>query len=95
MFGQTSLISSSASSVPSKRSRSYSQESITISTSSSANCAVSFMDVDSGNCSFGECNISFCTREEEDEDDIEILLDPSQLDMEDQFIFEMCNISTA
>ncbi|OAD79135.1 hypothetical protein PHYBLDRAFT_58184 [Phycomyces blakesleeanus NRRL 1555(-)] len=89
MFGQTSLISSSASSVPSKRSRSYSQESITISTSSSANCAVSFMDVDSGNCSFGECNISFCAREEEDEDDIEILLDPSQLDMEDQFIFEI------
>ncbi|KAI9028859.1 hypothetical protein CLU79DRAFT_832232 [Phycomyces nitens] len=31
---------------------------------------------------------------DEDEDDIEILLDPSDLDLHDQFIFEICNIVT-
>ncbi|KAI9016279.1 hypothetical protein CLU79DRAFT_837812 [Phycomyces nitens] len=31
---------------------------------------------------------------DEDEDDIEILLDPSDLDLQDQFIFEICNIIT-
>ncbi|KAI9016283.1 hypothetical protein CLU79DRAFT_847668 [Phycomyces nitens] len=31
---------------------------------------------------------------DEDDDDIEIILDPSDLDLQDQFIFEICNIIT-
>ncbi|KAL0087069.1 hypothetical protein F4703DRAFT_1927935 [Phycomyces blakesleeanus] len=97
MFAQTSSKSNSTSSVPAKRQRSYSQESINISTESSKSSNDCFMDIDSGNRSLGEFHIALCNLGEEtdeDDDDIDILLDPSQLDVESQFVYEMCNIST-
>ncbi|KAL0086724.1 hypothetical protein F4703DRAFT_1927588 [Phycomyces blakesleeanus] len=83
----------STSSIPAKRQRSYSQESISISPESSKYSNDSFMDVDSCNCSADKLKTSFSNCDEED-DDIEILLDPSQLDIEGQFVYEMCSIST-
>ncbi|KAI9015753.1 hypothetical protein CLU79DRAFT_838102 [Phycomyces nitens] len=82
MFSQTASSTKSASSIPTKRPRSHSQESIDISLLDSND---SSMDYEYQNCSQSEDN---------DDDDVIILLDPSDLDIESQFIFEICNIST-
>ncbi|KAL0079717.1 hypothetical protein J3Q64DRAFT_1838735 [Phycomyces blakesleeanus] len=85
MFAQSSLTAISIPSASAIRQRSYSQESPTFPNES-------FMDIDSGYCSLDELEVLF-TEHGDDEDDIEILLDPSELDLEDQFVYEMCNIS--
>ncbi|OAD79582.1 hypothetical protein PHYBLDRAFT_139611 [Phycomyces blakesleeanus NRRL 1555(-)] len=88
MFDQTSLTANFTSTIPAKRFRSYSQDSTTATTATD-----STHFADSTKSSIGEFEIPYCDNDGED-DGIIILLDPSQLDVERQFVFEMCNIST-
>ncbi|KAI9029954.1 hypothetical protein CLU79DRAFT_831699 [Phycomyces nitens] len=87
MFGQTFSVKSSTEvstrpTIPCKRPRSDSLiESDSLSLMIASN---SDMDFEYDN---------LC--DEDEDDDIEIILDPSDLDQENKFIFEICNISTS
>ncbi|KAL0078451.1 hypothetical protein J3Q64DRAFT_1702600 [Phycomyces blakesleeanus] len=95
MFSQTSSKSNSTSCVPNKRQRSFSQESIDVPTSRLKTSNDSSMDINSGDCSLQDSEISFCDLDEKDEEEhgIQLDLDPSQLDEESQLVYKICNVS--
>ncbi|KAL0078420.1 hypothetical protein J3Q64DRAFT_1839743 [Phycomyces blakesleeanus] len=100
MFGQISSIinsTSSASAFASASSsaimqRAFLQDFITSFEGDHALSNDSFEETDSGYCSLDELELEFDNRDDQD-DDIEILLDPSQLNIEEQLVYEMLHIS--